>query len=71
MTAKKRHDARVSATIPSPVKRRITALVESGKYESVADFVRSALYKLLDEKNAENRDILREKEFQNFIEKIS
>ena len=71
MSTKKRHGARVTATIPSPVKKRITALVESGKYESVADFVRSALYLLLDEKNSENKDILKEKEFQNFIEKIS
>ncbi|GBE18280.1 hypothetical protein BMS3Abin16_00875 [archaeon BMS3Abin16] len=71
MTAKKRHDARVSATIPSPVKKRITALVKSGRYESTADFLRDAVYRLLDAKNDENKDILSEKKFQNFIEKIS
>ncbi len=71
MTAGKLNDARVTATIPTPVKKRITTLVESGRYESVADFVRDAVYGLLDAKNAENSDILRKKEFQNFIEKIS
>jgi|GEM_PF-5418250 len=71
MSAKKRYDARISATIPAPVKKRITALVESGKYNSTADFVRDAIYLLLDVKNREKGDILREKDFQNFIEKIS
>jgi Arc/MetJ-type ribon-helix-helix transcriptional regulator len=61
----------VSTILPENVKKEILALVEDKKFASVSEFLREATYKLLDEKAAEKGDILKEKNFKRFIEKIS
>ena len=70
---KKKKSARnsVSTTLPKNVKEDIIRLVDAGEFKSVSDFLRKAAYGLLDKIAAEKEDILKEKKFQRFIEKIS
>jgi len=61
----------VSTTLPKSVKKEILKLVEKGDYKSVSDFLRTAVYRSIEERSKEQGDILREESLRRFIEKIS
>jgi Arc/MetJ-type ribon-helix-helix transcriptional regulator len=61
----------VSTILPESVKKEILNLIENNEFDSVSEFLREATYRFLDEKAAEKEDILKEKNFRRFIEKIS
>jgi Arc/MetJ-type ribon-helix-helix transcriptional regulator len=72
MMAKAKGDqSSVSVTIPIRVKGEILSLVRNKEFKSTSDFLRTAIYKLLDDKAEENGDILKKKDIKHFIEKIS
>jgi Arc/MetJ-type ribon-helix-helix transcriptional regulator len=68
---KKRDKVPVSAIIPRNTKKDILIHIKGGDYKSVSDFLRHAIYNLLDEKTDEKKDILKKKSLKNFIEEIS
>lgn len=61
----------VSTTLPKSVRADILKLVEVGEFKSASDFLRKAAFGLLDKIDDEKGDILKEKNFKRFIEKIS
>lgn len=71
MTEKKRNKVGIGVVVPKSVKDEIRGFVKRGEYKSISDFLRKAIYKLLDEKAAEKEDVLKEKSFKRFIEEIS
>jgi Arc/MetJ-type ribon-helix-helix transcriptional regulator len=71
MTKKKSLRNSVSTTLPKNVRGDILSLVEAGEFKSVSDFLRKAAFGLLDKLADEKGDILKEKKFKRFIEKIS
>ncbi len=71
MKKKKSMRNSVSTTLPKNVREDILRLVEAGEFKSVSDFLRKAAFGLLDRISDEKGDILKEKKFKRFIEKIS
>ncbi|MFQ5800252.1 MAG: hypothetical protein ACE5HH_00850 [Candidatus Hydrothermarchaeales archaeon] len=71
MREKKKDKVGIGVVVPKGVKEEIVSFVKHGEYKSISDFLRKAIYKLLDEKAAENEDVLGEKSFKRFIEEIS
>jgi Arc/MetJ-type ribon-helix-helix transcriptional regulator len=71
MKGKRKVKTLVSVVIPKEVKEDITSLVKEGEFESLSDFLRKAIHKLLDEKAEEKGDLLKERKFRTFLEEIS
>ncbi len=57
--------------MPKKAKEDIKSLVKKGRYTSVSDFLRKAVFKLLDEEKEKEGDLLKESKIRRFIEELS
>jgi Arc/MetJ-type ribon-helix-helix transcriptional regulator len=71
MKKKQKNRVSLSTTVPMWVKEEISSQVESGRYKSSSDFIRKAIFELLEGKKKEGSDIIKGRNLKRFIEKIS